>query len=546
MKRNYFVAGVLLFGMLLTGCGKDNEFSPEVEPGFEGKMEEVTPLESKSRLQNIGLEFVDAIDATTHDNLIGVTYYVGEKLSYFDVDRNYTDKLSELVSISGGYEDEYYAHIHNVNPVEAIQGMMAMSLDVAQNGAQLATRVDDIFMFTLKAGLKDLYGGFKPNMKTEKWEYNQNITDRLEIEFTDDQKQTWVATLKGSKETTNVRVAVEKISQWKDNYMDWSDEGGYHEKFNISLEIPTLITFVVKCNNAEVVNLTVNSNLAFDADMFSNHNSEYKSGFDENDNWFYDNKYESKLDLKVDYTNLNLDASLDVNGYNETWKTTATKSGFESKAEVKINGKSMLKAEAALAADVDALITQLCEESTGSWQYSSYDDDDYEEDEDFKFISTTIKNFAVKIDVMGKAQIYGKCDSFEQMYKALLDDDKYYDYENDIFNFEEYAKYVDRVNDTYSITVHYDNTKTVQANIEFEAYEYESEWDEGYMYHDIRPILIFAADNSRYTFEDYFTENSFKDFVDAIEDLAEEFDDMYGDYFEEDVVYPDYGEDYHK
>ena len=70
------------------------------------------------------------------------------------------------------------------------------------------------------------------------------------------------------------------------------------------------------------------------------------------------------------------------------------------------------------------------------------------------------------------------------------------------------------------------------------------------MYHDIRPILIFAADNSRYTFEDYFTENSFKDFVDAIEDLAEEFDDLYGEYFEEeleeDVVYPDYGEDYHK
>ena len=540
MKKSYLLAGLLSFGMLLIGCCDKNEVvDPEVDfgldPGFAGKMEEVTPLKSKTRLSDIGLEFVDAIDAATHENLVDVVAYMEEELDYLDIDQNYLDKLEGLATETGDHDDEYYARKYN--PVSAIQGLMAMSLDAAQNGAQLATRADDIYMFTLKAGLKDLYGGFKPNMKYKEWVYNESITDRLEVEFTDDHNQTWVATLKGSKETTRVHLLVEDISKWKEtNDYGWSDEpnvyeDGHHDKYNISIDVPKVITLVVKCNQEEIINLTANSSLALDVDVYDNYNSESFYGSDENGDWYYEHNSESKFKLKVDYTNLNLDASLNVNGYAETWKTEANKTGIKSIAEVKIDGKSMLKAEAFLNADVDALIKQINEANNYSDSYSSKDDnDEYEEDEDFYFLKNTVKNFAMKLDIMGKAQVYGKCDSFAKMYEALINDDKCYDYETDEFDFNEYAKYVDRINDTYSITVHYDNTTTVQANVEFEAYQWEEEyWDGSYTYHDIRPVLIFAADDSRYCFEDYFTETSFSKLIDAVEELTDEFEKMVED-----------------
>ena len=88
--------------------------------------------------------------------------------------------------------------------------------------------------------------------------------------------------------------------------------------------------------------------------------------------------------------------------------------------------------------------------------------------------------------------------------------------------------YVDEINDTYSITFHYDNTSTVQANVELEAYieKYEDYYEE-YTEYEVRPVLVFAVDDSRYAFEDYFTESGFSRLIDAVEKLAEDFEDMF-------------------
>lgn len=88
--------------------------------------------------------------------------------------------------------------------------------------------------------------------------------------------------------------------------------------------------------------------------------------------------------------------------------------------------------------------------------------------------------------------------------------------------------YVDEINDAYSITIHYDNTSTVQANVELEACieEYEDYYDE-YTEYYIRPVLVFAVDDSRYAFEDYFTESGFSKLIDAVEKLADDFEEMF-------------------
>lgn len=556
MKKNYLLLGLFALGMMaLQGCDEKNGGSGdsdelEFDSGLNGKMEEIAPSESKSRLQEIGLEFVNAIDATTHENLVDVVAYMEEEFDYLDIDEDYYEKLENLYTETGGYDD-YYAAARKVDPVAATQGLMALSLDAAQSGAQLATRADDIYMFTLQAGLKDLYGGFKPNWESEEWEYDESITDRLEVEFTDDHNQKWVATLKGSKETTRVHIAVEFLTKWKETY-DYGEsdepevyEGGHQGKYDYSIDVPKVITFVVKCNQEEIINLAVNSSLALDVDAYEGYNDESYRGYDENGNWFYESEYESKLDLKVDYTNLNLDASLNVNGYAETWKTEASKSGIESTAEVKIDGKSMLKAEAALAADVNALIKQINDANTYSGSYSSNDDDEYDDD-DYEFDPKALKGFAMKLDVMGKAQVYGKCDSFKKLYDAMdMTDEEYEEKYGDMSEDEAYEKYVDEFNKTFSVTIHYDNKETVQANVELEAV---IEDHVTYTDHYTRPVLVFAADNSRYSLEDYFTEGSFNDLMEAVDDLIEEFEDMYSEYFEEENVpiAPDNNEGYYE
>ena len=526
MKKSYFLAGLLSFGMLLSGCEKNKGIDdPSVDPGLKGEMEELTASKQKTRLQDIGLEFVNAINASSHENLADVIAYMDEEFGYLDIDDDYEAKLEELYTESGGYDD--YAPAKKANPVEAIQGLMALSLDAAQKGAQLATRADDIYMFTLKAGLKDLYGGFTPDMKYEEWKYDSSITDRLEVQFTDDHKQTWIATLKGSKETTRVHLTAEEIYSWRSGYdSEWYDapyvyEGGYHDKYDISVDVPKLITLVVKCNKEEIINLTVNSSLAFEADVYENYSEDYYQSVG-----YYKDEYKSEFDLKVDYTNLKLDASLNVNGYAESWATEATKSSIKSSAEVKIDGKSMLKANAVVNGDMDAFIKQINEANTYTHSYSSDNDDDYE---DFEFDASCLKDFSMALDVMGKAQIYAKCADFKKLYEAInLTDEEYEEKYADYKEEKAFELYVDEINDTYSITVHYDNTSTVQANVEFEACieKYEDYYEE-YADYYVRPVLVFAVDESRYAFEDYFTESGFSKLIDAVEILAEDFEDMF-------------------
>jgi hypothetical protein len=68
----------------------------------------------------------------------------------------------------------------------------------------------------------------------------------------------------------------------------------------------------------------------------------------------------------------------------------------------------------------------------------------------------------------------------------------------------------------------------VQANAELEACieEYE-DYYESYTEYYIRPVLVFATDDSRYAFEDYFTESGFSKLIDAVEKLADDFEEMF-------------------
>lgn len=545
MKKNYWLVGLFALGMMaLQGCDEigngigsgNGEGGNTGEPELGGKMEELAPNAQKTRLQEVGLEFVNSIKAGDHENLVDVAAYLDENLD-FDIDTAYIGKLERLYKETYEGDNDYYYS----SPVAAVRSLMAVSLDAAQSGAQLSTRAADIWTETFKAGLPDVYGRFTPNMEREEWEWDSSVNDRLEVAFTDDHNQNWVATLKGSNETTRVKIVFDEKGEREDFYVDGPDEGtsiydSYEQYFEYVVDVPKQLTFTVKCNGNSIVDLALNSSVPFDMEAGFNYDDKYyyywyEYEWDYNGGWYNssweNNEYNSVYTLDVDYTNLNADAKLKVNAYEETFKTEVTKQGMAASTSVKINGQDMLKSEASLKADMDKIIEK-CQDAANE-----------EKDLDEIDVTNTVQELSFYVDVMGKVQIVGKCDKFEDLYDALVDLEE----ADDEDDFAKYERNMKQVNDAYSVTLHYDNTETVQAKIEAEAYEWENEWD-SYTYCEARPVIVFAFDDSRYSFEDYFTESSFSDLVEAAEDLQDDFEKMFDRYFDGDepvVMEPDYG-----
>ncbi len=543
------------------GTGGGNGSDMTGEPGLGGTMEKLEPSAQKTYLQSVGLEFVNNIKAGDHENLVDVTAYLCDELDY-SIDTAYIGKLERLYKETYSGDNDYYYG----SPVKAVRNLMAISLDAAQSGAQLSTRATDIWTSTLYAGLPDAYGRFTPNTRSEEWVWDSSVKDRIEVSFTDDHNQKWVAILKGSKETTRAKVSM-RFKDTEESYFVNGPKAGttsvdnYEDYYEFVIDVPKEITFDVKCNNTNIIDLTLNSSLAFEGAFNEDGESSYQRFWEEwtyggywdweydestgeyvqvwvdeyTEGWYYwgDGEHNTVYTMDVDYTNLSVDAKLKVNAYEETFKTDITKQGMAASASVKINGKQMLKVEGALKADIDAAVEETEDVFT-------------EEKEDVEDIKVdALKEFSMYVDLMGKVQVVGKCDKFNDLSDAFVnlqeaaeDDD-----------FVKFQRNLGHVNNTYNITLHYDNTETVQANFELEAYEANDEWEPSYSYFGVRPIIVFTADDSRYSFEDYFTERSFGDLVESVEDLFDDFENMFDRYFEEEVeneYYPDYREDYYK
>ena len=465
-----------------------------------GNSAAMSPMEAKNKLESAGITFVNAIKADTHQNLVDVVAFLDEDLAYYDIDEDYYEKLEALIQESG---NEDYSR--KVNPVKSMVGLTKLCVDAAQKGAQLSTRTADVYTLTLKAGLKDLYGKFTPNSYKEEWKY-ESASDRLEVAFTDDKGQKWVATLKGSSSTTRVKLFIKDKSEYSSEYTggpydeEYSYSYGWDDNYDITIDVPKQITFVVTCNSKSIVDLSVNSSLAFDGTFSHEHEHEEHHVYyyyDYYGGYYWDgDKCEHTYTFDVNYSNLNLDAKMAVNGYEETFKTDVTKSEISASAGVKIDGKSMLTANANIKANIDAIIDDASEE---------------------RFKSRNIEKFSMKFDLLGEVQVDAECPNFKNLYDAAV-------YLDDADDIDAVNQWLPEVNKAYTIKLCFDNSSVTQATIEMEAAESEEEWD-SYIY--IYPVIVFASNGSRYSLDEYFSESAFSDLLYTVEDLIEDFEEQY-------------------
>lgn len=83
------------------------------------------------------------------------------------------------------------------------------------------------------------------------------------------------------------------------------------------------------------------------------------------------------------------------------------------------------------------------------------------------------------------------------------------------------TKIAEAYNEYLKGEMYYTNGDNVIARFNMQAYDDSDEWGD---YYDIEPIITFASDNSKFSFESYFDDMSFEKLVDKVEDLGDEFD----------------------
>lgn len=131
--------------------------------------------------------------------------------------------------------------------------------------------------------------------------------------------------------------------------------------------------------------------------------------------------------------------------------------------------------------------------------------------------SEEANNLNLSFDVLGEVQIKGACNDVMKLAEIL---EKADDNDENEGNFKSYTS---QANELIDLGVYY-GASTKQAYIKLEPFE-EDDW--GYKYWVSEPVIYFADGTSYSTFEAFFDEGSFSDFIDAVNDLVNDYENTY-------------------
>lgn len=293
---------------------------------------------------------------------------------------------------------------------------------------------------------------------------------------------------------------------------------------------------------------------------------------DENGNWQYSddpitNKYSDTIDITVGVPET-INVSITENGAklaDVTFKFTAsftpsginlTTDNFSTEITARINGYEIVinnvKYDGAtgkatysemLKKDGTALVTNVVSGDVKIDLVKETYREGNNYDEDIVIEAKIAQNITVAMDILGEIQIIGTCSnaldastSLELFWDAL--------YSNDSTPDEKTAqRHLNNFNAKFDFGIFYDKGNNRQADVEFD-YINESEpagydrngdgvINEADNYHDFElfPIIVFN-DGSRYAVEEYFTEKSFGDFIEHVENFADGYCHVFGYFYD--------------
>lgn len=141
-------------------------------------------------------------------------------------------------------------------------------------------------------------------------------------------------------------------------------------------------------------------------------------------------------------------------------------------------------------------------------------------------------------NVLNKAYLKVSCDNLKKYNDAL--EALWKEEKDDEAETKEEARLF---NKHFNIFMNYDNSDTVVAKYERKAVSKTYEEGETWEYEDwwLEDYIVFP-DESKFTFDDYFNKSDFADVIKAWEDLADQFESLFGD--DEDEYNGEYKENY--
>lgn len=136
-----------------------------------------------------------------------------------------------------------------------------------------------------------------------------------------------------------------------------------------------------------------------------------------------------------------------------------------------------------------------------------------------------------KVDIMNQLNFYVECSNIKDFANALDNVDHSKDYVGQKYDNEQSAKKEAEVYNKYMTgQMRYAGSDDVVASFAFQAYLGYSYQSQNYSTKEwyIEPVIVFAIDDSRYSFEDYFDETSFSALISSLEKLADDYDAIIG------------------
>lgn len=378
----------------------------------------------------------------------------------------------------------------NLFPATEYQDMMELS-EVFVSHCDKYFSSNEYDWSELEDAAEDMTDDFyKSNQKNEhKWEYTYTIflsnckgtvtlgkraaefkdSDETKLVIEDVDGEDWVATLK-SKNTKQVY-----LGEWVDSWLgsEWNDEDytyeevKYEDIYNVTVEIPSSLTFSVERNGDFFGEVT----LTFDYSISS-------EGLDYNNDSFL-------VSAKVAVDDLEY----------EIKKASVNAETGDVECAVSLRKDGMFLFSQSLAANVDVEL----------------------EEEDGEVVDGELNgaSFNMEFNILGELQLKGSCSEFDKLVEIFSEE---------IVSEKDCERAAERASELLDLNVYYDCTSAVQASIEFEPL-----YDDGYYWFE--PVIVFEDDSryrfEKYfkerDFEDLLEvfEDLMYDYEDMLEDIYE-------------------------
>lgn len=236
MKFSYFTWAVLS-AMALASCsdsndeGEDNNFGPQ----GSGSMEQMTPEQSKTYLQNTVQELIDKFNPEDQRQAIELAGYFCETYGDLEMPSNFSGRASRSCNPNGYFRSLALAADGNVNALSR-----------------------SAYYFTYNINFNELKGIYEPDFRHDSWKKTAD-SDDLVFRFTNRQGQT--AELKVTQSGGTSEFDFETYDEWygydpsTGNYEDMEEYSHYY------LSIPKKITATVTSNGQQLASSVVNSNI---------------------------------------------------------------------------------------------------------------------------------------------------------------------------------------------------------------------------------------------------------------------------------------------